>query len=347
MKEFSIGNKKIGEKKPVFIIAEAGSNHNRNMNQAKKLIEVAAEAGADAVKFQTYSAETLYSKKTPNPNYLEGKMEQESVWDLIKAIELPREWQKELADFTKSQGLIFMSTPFDYNAIKELEEINMLAYKIASFEIVDLAFLKEIAKTGKPIILSTGMASLGDIEDAFNAIKEVSDNPIALLHCAINYPPPFEDLNLRAIQTLKKAFQVPIGYSDHTMSVSIPAVCVGLGASIIEKHFTLDRKFKGPDHKFALEPSELKQMVNNIREAELSLGSPIKFMPISEKNLYKLARRSIIAKKKIPEGKIIKESDLIIKRPGFGIPPKYLNVVIGRIAKKTIEEDDIITWDLI
>ncbi|MEE9379269.1 MAG: N-acetylneuraminate synthase family protein [Candidatus Lokiarchaeia archaeon] len=347
MNSFLIGNRKVGKNAPVFVIAEAGSNHNRNLHQAKKLIEIAAEAEVDAVKFQTYSAETLYSKKTPNPDYLEGKLTQKSMWQLIKDIEIPREWQAELADYSKSHNLIFLSTPFDYKAVKELEELNMPAYKIASFEIVDLPFLREIAQIGKPIILSTGMASLGDIEDAINAIKEIEDVPIALLHCAINYPPPFEDLNLKAIKTLKTAFQVPVGYSDHTMSLAIPAVCVALGASIIEKHFTTDRNLKGPDHKFALESNELKKMVKYIREIEASLGSSIKFMPKSEDNLYKLARRSIIARKEIPKGKMIVKSDLIIKRPGYGIAPKFINIVIGRTAKSDIDEDEIITWDMI
>jgi len=347
MKNITIGNRQIGEGHSVFIIAEAGSNHNRNLEQAKKLIEIAAEAEADAVKFQTYSAETLYSKKTPNPEYLEGKMEQKSVWQLIKDIELPREWQGELADFTRSHDLIFLSTPFDYKAIEELEVLKMLAYKIASFEIVDLPFLKKIAETKKPIILSTGMADLGDIEDAVNAIKEVGDNGIALLQCAINYPPPMEDLNLRAIKTLQQAFQVPVGFSDHTMSTSIPAVAVALGACIIEKHYTIDRTMQGPDHKFALEPNELKVMVKNIRDAEASLGSPKKVLVESEKNLHKLARRSIIAAKKIPKGKTLEMSDLTIKRPGYGIAPKFLDKVIGKVAKKEIDEDDIITWDFI
>jgi len=347
LKSFSIGNKKIGKGHPTFIIAEAGSNHNQNLNQAKKLIEIAADVEADAVKFQTYSAETMYSRKTKTPDYLKGKISQDSVWQLIKDIELPRHWQKELSDYSRSHGLIFLSTPFDYKAVEELEALNCLAYKIASFEIVDLYLLKKIAKTNKPIILSTGMASLGDIEDAINAIKQVADIGIALLHCSINYPPDFKDLNLNAIKTLKLSFQVPIGYSDHTMSTTIPAVAVALGACIIEKHFTLNRKLKGPDHKFALEPNELKQMVKNIRETELSLGSSIKKLTESEKNLYELARRSIIAKKRIPKGKIIEKSDLIIKRPGYGIAPKFLNIVIGRKANKEIDEDDVITWEMI
>ncbi|MHA1284342.1 MAG: pseudaminic acid synthase [Promethearchaeota archaeon] len=347
MRDIKIKNKKIGENKPTFIIAEAGSNHNRNLNQAKKLIEIAAEAEADAIKFQTYSAETLYSKKTKNPDYLKDVLHQKTIWQLIKDIELPREWQGELADYSNSHDLIFLSTPFDFQAIKELEKLNIPAYKIASFEIVDLPFLKEIAKTKKPIILSTGMASMGDIEDAINAIREIGDNEIALLHCAVNYPPPLEDLNLRVIKTLKQAFQVPIGFSDHTMSIYIPSICVALGACIIEKHFTLNRSLSGPDHKFALEPDELKLMIKNIRDTENALGSPIKRLADSEKNLYLLARRSIIAKRKIPQGKIIESEDLIIKRPGYGIPPKFLNIIIGRTAKIDIDEDDIITWDMI
>ena len=347
MKNFFIENKEIGENCATFIIAEVGSNHNRNLAQAKRLIEVAGDAGADAVKFQTFSAEKIYSKKTITPDYLKGKINQSSVWKLIKDLEMPREWLGELADYSKSRDLIFLSSPFDYEAITELEELHMAAYKVASFEIVDLQFLKAIAKTKKPIILSTGMASLGDIEDAINAIRKVSNHGISLLHCAINYPPPFKDLNLRAIKTLKQAFQVPIGYSDHTMSTFIPSICVSLGACIIEKHFTLDRALKGPDHVFALEPNELKEMIENIRKTEVALGSPIKFRPKSEDSLYKLARRSIIARKKIPRGKIIEESDLIIKRPGYGIAPKFLNIIIGRITREEIDEDTIITWDMI
>jgi len=345
--KFSIGDHKIGKNEKVFIIAEAGSNHNRNLNQAKQLIDIAAEAGADAVKFQTYSADTLYSKKTPTPEYLDGKMKQDSVWQLIKDIEMPREWHKELAEYSQSNGLIFMSTAFDHKAVKELEEISVLVHKIASFEIIDLNLLKEVAQTGKPIILSTGMASLGDIEEAINTIRKVNDSDIALLHCSIGYPPPIEELNLRAIKTLKKAFQLPIGYSDHTMSINIPSVAVSLGACIIEKHFTIDRSLPGPDHKFALEPSELKQMIKNIRETENALGSYSKTVSKSEKNLYKLARRSLIAKRKIHQGETIKPEDIIIKRPGYGIPPKFIDIIIGRIARKDIDKDDIITWDMI
>lgn len=347
MKEFYIGNKKIGDQNPTFLIAEIGSNHSGKLSQAKKLIEISAEAGVDAVKFQTFSAEKIYSKKTPIPDYLAGKITQKSIWELIKDLEMPREWHGELADYSKSHDLIFLSSPFDYEAIEELKALDMAAYKVASFEIVDLPFIQAMAKIKKPLIISTGMASLGDIEDAIGAVRKIADIGIALLHCAIKYPPSFEDLNLRAIKTLKQAFQVPVGYSDHTMSTTIPSVCVTLGACIIEKHITIDRTLKGPDNAFALEPDELREMVKNIRETEAALGSPIKFRPKSEDNLYKLARRSIIARKSIQKGKIIKQSDLIIKRPGYGIPPKFLNIVIGRRARKFIEEDDIITWDLV
>lgn len=347
MNKITIGKRTVGENYPTFIIAEAGSNHNRDLNQAKKLIEIAAEAEADAVKFQTYSAETLYSKKTVTPDYLKGKIKQESIWHLIKDIELPREWQGELADYSRSHGLIFLSTPFDYQAVDELEELKVIAYKVASFEIGDLPFLKKIATTKKPIILSTGMASMGDIEDAINVIRGIGDNDIALLHCAINYPPPVEDLNLRVLKTLNQAFQVPVGFSDHTMSIYIPSICVALGACIIEKHFTINRSLEGPDHKFALEPKELKLMIKNIKETEIILGSPVKKISDSERNLYKLARRSIIARRRIPKGKSIALEDIVIKRPGYGIEPKFLDLVIKRTAKKDIDEDEIITWDSI
>jgi sialic acid synthase SpsE len=197
------------------------------------------------------------------------------------------------------------------------------------------------------MILSTGMASMGEIEEAISAIKDAGNPDIALLHCVINYPPPIEDLNLNVISTLMQAFQIPVGFSDHTMSTYLPSICVALGACIVEKHYTISRSLKGPDHKFALEPHELKQMIKNIRETEIALGSPIKKISDSERNLYKLARRSIIAKRKIPKGKVIELQDLIIKRPGYGIKPKFIDIVIGRTAKEDIDEDDIITWDSI
>jgi len=349
MKKIKIGNRLVGEGEPCFIIAEAGSNHDGKLEQAKQLIDIAADAGADAVKFQTYTAEKMYSKKTPTMKYLKKDKlvkKDETVWDLIKKIEMPREWHKLLADYCKGKGIIFLSTPFDLRAVDELDEF-VLAYKIASFEITHLPLLEYVAKKGKPIILSTGMADLSDIELALDTIYKQSNEDVILLHCAINYPVKYEDLNLRAMQTMRQAFQLPVGFSDHTLGITSDIAAVALGACVVEKHFTLSRKLKGPDHPFALEPDELKNMVQAIRDTEASLGSPIKKHTKAEEEVYRLGRRSLVAACNIPKAMKITREMLDVKRPGYGIHPKMINAVIGRVAKVHIEEDDILTWEMI
>jgi len=340
-----IGKRLVGDGHPVFVIAEAGANHNRDMKTAKKLIDVAVKAGADAVKFQTYSADTLYSKKTPKPAYL-NKITNDSVYDLIKKIELPREWQKELADYSKKSGIMFLSTPFDLKAVDELYRLKVPAYKIASFELTDLQLLEYAASKKRPMIVSTGMASLNEVGEAVQAIYSTGNRDVVLLHCAISYPPKFKDIHLRAMQTMKNAFHVPVGFSDHTLTNSAAFAAVALGACVIEKHFTLDRTMLGPDHPFALEPPELNALVSGIREIEESMGSPIKRMTESEAELVKL-RRSIVAKIPIRKGQVITEGMLAIKRPALGLAPKFLKTVIGRKAQSDIDEDDFITWDKI
>jgi len=350
VKTIKIGKREIGEGFPCFVIAEAGSNHNRQLDQAFKLIDVAAAAGADAVKFQTYSAETIYSQKTPTPEYLKKKNlsgKDESLWEIIKRIEMPREWHPKLKNYCAKQGIIFMSTPFDLKAVDELEEVNIPAYKIASFEITHLPLLEKCAKTRKPIILSTGMADLSDIETALEVITKAGNKQVALLHCAINYPPKYQDIHLRAMDTMHQAFDVPIGFSDHTLGITVDIAAAARGACIIEKHFTLDRKLSGPDHPFALEPDELKAMVEAIRQTEQSLGSSVKKRTAAEEELYKLARRSLVAACNISKGTKITRKMLEVKRPGYGIPTKLMDVVIGRTAKINIEEDDILTWEMI
>lgn len=350
VKKIKIGNRWVGKDRPSFIIAEAGSNHNGKLEQAKQLIDIAKEAGADAVKFQTYSAEKLYSRKTPTMNYLKKDKlirGNESVWDLIKKIEMPRKWHKPLADYCKEKGIIFLSTPFDLEAVDELEEVGMVAYKIASFEIVHLPLLEYAAKKGKPMIISTGMADLSDIQDALDTIYATGNRQVIVLHCGINYPLAFKDVNLRAMITIREAFQVPVGYSDHTLGITVPIAAVTLGASVVEKHFTLDRNLLGPDHPFALEPEELKAMVRSVREAEVSMGSPIKKHTKSEEEMYRLGRRGITAATNIPKGTIIKREMLDIKRPGYGILPKFINIVVGRKTKVNIKKDDILTWEMI
>ncbi len=349
MKDITIEKKHIGEAHPCFIIAEAGSNHDRKLEQAYRLIDIAKESGADAVKFQTYTAETLYSKKTPKPEYLKKKelsSKDESLWDVIKRIEMPREWHAKLRDYCSKNDIIFMSTPFDLKAVDELEEVGMLAYKIASFEITHLPLLEKAGNTGKPIILSTGMADLSDIKIALKIIYNTGNHKVALLHCAVNYPSKYEDLNLRAMDTMRQAFKVPVGFSDHTLGIISAIAAVARGACIIEKHFTIDRKLKGPDHSFALEPDEFKEMVWAIRDTEKSLGSTVKKRSSSEEELYLIGRRSLVAGCNIPKGTKVTREMIEVKRPGYGIQVKEMDKLIGKIAKIDIEEDDILKWDM-
>jgi len=344
MQTIRVSDRKIGENESTFIIAEAGSNHNRKLSQAKQLIDIASQAKVDAIKFQVFSANKHYSKKTPKFSYLKSK---KSTYDIIKENELPREWIGELSDYSKEKDLIFLATPSDIEAIDLLESIGVPAYKWASFEIVDLPLLKYVASKKKPIFLSTGLCNLDDIKDALDTIYSTGNKDVVLLHCISLYPTAANQVNLRAMDTIKKEFNVLIGYSDHSLGIMIPIAAVARGATVIEKHFTISRKLEGPDHKFAIEPDELKMMVAGIREVKVSLGSSIKKMIPEEEEMARLARRSIIAKTNIPKGTIILEDMLIIKRPGFGIKPKYLNQVIGKKAKKDIQAEDVITWEYI
>ena len=345
-----IGGRPVGPGHPSYIIAEAGSNHNRDFDTALRLIDAAAQAGADAVKFQTYTAEGLYSKNAPNMSYLaeEGLVgESETVWELIKRIEMPWEWHADLQKHATQMGIDFLSTPFEEAAVDTLAELNMPAYKIASYEVNHVDLIRKCAGTGKPLLISTGMASLGDIELALDTAAEAGATQILLMHCAINYPPRFEDLNMKAIETMQKAFQVPVGWSDHTMGHTADVVAVTLGATAVEKHYTLSRDQEGPDHAFALEPHELKKMVTAIREAEASLGTPVKRVTPAEAEMYRLGRRSIVAARDIPAGQPIELEDLGVKRPGYGIPAKDRSLVVGRRPRRDIEADEILTTDLL
>lgn len=349
IKKVKIGNRLIGGNEPCFIIAEIGSNHDCKLKQAKKLIDIAKDAGADAVKFQIFTAEKIYSSKTPVMTYLKkGKLikKGETVQDLIRKLETPRIWIKEISKYCKKRKIVFLSTPFDLEAVDELENY-VPAYKIASFEITHLPLLEYVSKKKKPIILSTGMADLSDIELALNVINKQGNSNVILLHCAIGYPSKYEDLNLKAMQSMQQAFQLPVGFSDHTAGMTSAVAAVALGACIIEKHFTISRKLLGPDHPFALEPDELKEMVQGIRNTEKAFGSPIKKHTKSEEELYQLARRSLVASESISKGAKITREMLDVKRPGYGIHPKMIDEVVGRTAKIDIEKDDILTWKMI
>lgn len=348
MKSFTIENKIVGEDASCFVIAEAGSNHDRSLNQAFKLIEVATEAGADAVKFQLFSAEMLAAKTKENIASLQkdkfgtyGK----TLYDLYKKLELPREWLVKLKKYAKECGIIFSATPFDEDAVDELEHIKVPFYKIASFELVHLPLIRYVASKRKPIILSTGMANMEEIEDAVNTIREAGNDQYALLHCGIEYPPRVEDIHLAAMDTISEKFQCPVGYSDHTTGNTVPIGAVARGAKIIEKHFTIDKNLKGPDHKYALSPVELREMVLAIRDVEKAIGLPQKKAVERELVYLKRGRRSLFAKRDIKKGDRITKEMISILRPATGLLPKYLDEVARKRARIDIYRNEPITWE--
>ena len=330
----------------VFIIAEAGVNHNGSLDLAYQLIDVAKDAGADSVKFQTFKAENVVSELADKAEYQKKTTgSDKSQLEMIKKLELSFEDFVKLKKYCDKKEIMFLSTPFDYQSIDFLYDLVDI-YKIPSGEIINYPYLKHIAAKNKPLIMSTGMSNLGEIEEAINIIRSVnSEAKISLLHCTTNYPTPYEEVNLKAIQTLAAAFKLPVGYSDHTLGIEVPIAAVARGAKIIEKHFTLDKKLPGPDHKASLEPSELKEMVKAIRNIEMALGDGIKKPNKSEIQIMKVARRSLIATRDIRAGEIIKESDIAIKRPGKGIPPKFKEIVIGMKLINDIRQDEPFRWE--
>ena len=287
MKPMLIANKLIGRDQPCFIIAEAGVNHNGDINLAKQLINAAVEAGADAVKFQTFHADNVVTRDAEKAEYQKSTTSSdESQYDMIKKLELPDDAFRELSDYANDKGIIFLSTPFDEESVDLLDDIGVPAFKIPSGEITNFPLLKKIAEKHRPIILSTGMATLGEVEEAFLYLKEMGSKDVILLHCTTSYPAPFDSVNLRAMDTLQCAFKVPVGYSDHTEGLTIPIAAVAMGARVIEKHFTIDRTLQGPDHQASIEPHELMAMVKGIRDVERALGDGMK-KPTPEEELLK------------------------------------------------------------
>ena len=330
----------------VFIIAEAGVNHNGRLDLAYQLIDVAKDAGADAVKFQTFKAENVVSKLADKAEYQKKITGSDKTQlGMIKKLEISFNDFIKLKKYCDKKGIIFLSTPFDHQSVDFLYDLVDM-YKIPSGEIINYPYLKHIAAKNKPIIMSTGMANLGEVEEAINTIRSVNSKAkISLLHCTTNYPTPYEEVNLKAMQTLATTFKLPVGYSDHTLGIEISIAAVAMGAKIIEKHFTLDKKLPGPDHKASLEPDELKEMVKTIRNIEVALGDGIKKPNKSEIEIIKVARRSLIATRDIRAGEVIKESDIIIKRPGAGIPPKFEEIVIGMKLINDIRQDEPFRWE--
>lgn len=344
IKKIRIDDRLVGEGEPCFIIAEAGVNHNGDVSLAKKLIDVAKESGADAVKFQTFRAEevvTMSAEKAPYQKEATGT--EGSQIDMIKKLELSETDFRDLFAYARLKGIILLSSPFDKGSVDLLDQLGVPAFKIPSGEITNFGLLRHIARKRKPIIISTGMSTSGEVEEALEVIRKEGVEDIILLHCVSCYPARIGDMNLRVMGTLRRVFKLPVGLSDHTLGTTIPIAAAALGASVIEKHFTLDKDLPGPDHRASLEPEELKQSVKAIHQVELAIGDGKRRLTAEEERIKKLVRRSIVAKADIPKGTIITEEMLDIKRPGTGIEPKYIESVVGNVAKTTIRPDEVIT----
>ncbi|EAI7245225.1 N-acetylneuraminate synthase [Campylobacter upsaliensis] len=329
--------------KKVLIIAEAGVNHNGDINLAKKLIEQAAKAGADVVKFQTFKANSCVSVSAKKAKYqLETTVKEESQLEMIQKLELSYESHFELMKHCKKHGIAFLSTPFDLESVEFLRGLDLPYFKIPSGEITNLPYLKAVAKCKKKVLLSTGMANLGEIEAALTILRKNGTRNITLLHCNTEYPTPFEDVNLNALKTLKEAFKLEVGYSDHTEGIVASLGAVALGAVVIEKHFTLDKTMEGPDHRASLEFEELRALCKGIRELEKALGSGIKKASKSEAKNKIIARKSLVAKREIQKGEKFSIENLTTKRPGSGISAMRYEEYLGKRALKTYKKDELI-----
>ncbi len=344
MMSFKIGTKTIGLGKPVFIIAEAGVNHDGRLNLALKLVDAAADAGADAVKFQTFKAEELVIPTTPMATYQEKNLGiKESQMAMLKKLEFREEHYPTVMKRCLERGIMFLSTPHGgMKSIDMLEKLRHLAYKIASGDLTNRPYLEYVARTKKPIILSTGMGTLQEIKDAVRWITSAGNSRIVVLQCTTNYPCPPEETNLRAMQTMMRALPVAIGYSDHTQGTQAGIMAVTLGACVVEKHFTLDRTMHGPDHAASLEPDELREFVHAIRAVETYMGSPTKTPTRSERKIMPIARKSIVTTRSILRGERITMKMIGFKRPGNGISPANYRKVIGKKAKRDIPPDHLL-----
>lgn len=330
--------------KKIFIIAEAGVNHNGSLDLAFKLADKAKEAGADCVKFQTFHSENEISRFAEKAAYQKKATgnESESQLDMVKKLELPFEDFLKIKEYCDKIGITFLSTPFELDSVAFLDTIEMPFWKIPSGEVTNYPFLLAIAKTKKPVVMSTGMCEMDEISAAMELLKANGTTEITLLHCNTEYPTPYDDVNLNAMKTMRERFSVDVGYSDHTMGIEVPIAAAALGASIIEKHFTLNKNMDGPDHKASLEPEELAAMVNGIRNIEAALGNGIKTVSNSERMNKAIARKSIVAKREIACGEIFTEENITTKRPGNGVSPMRWNEVLGTAAKRKFEEDELI-----
>ena len=330
----------------VFIIAEAGVNHNGDFNLAKKLVDMAVECGADAIKFQTFKAEESTGAYAEKAEYqMENMPVQESQLEMIRKLELPFEQFREIQSYCKEKGILFISTPDGTESLNFLVSLNVPIIKIGSTEVSNVEYLREIGETGKEIILSTGMSNLGEVEKAINILKSTGNKNIKIMQCTTDYPTAVEDVNLRAMVTMREAFKVPTGLSDHTVGNEAAIAAVALGAEFIEKHITLDTEMEGPDHKASMGPVEFKEYVTSIRNTEKLLGDGIKRPTARELVIMKDVRRSIVARETLKKGTIIEKNMLAYKRPGNGIRPELAEVIVGRTLNKDINTDQLIMWE--
>ena len=341
-----IGDCPIGTGHPCFIIAEAGVNHNGDVNLAKQLIEVAASAGANAVKFQTFKAETLVSPIAEMAEYQKNNFRKDlSQFEMIQQLELSFDAFRELKEFAQSRGALFLSTPFDVESANFLDEIGVPAFKVSSGDLTDFRLLDCLARKKKPVVLSTGMSDLHEVETAVEVLKAAGSEELAILHCVSNYPADAKDMNLRSIQTLSQVFKVPVGLSDHSLGQTVTLAAVALGACIIEKHFTVNKAMIGPDHKCSLEPHELQTLVQEIRQVEAALGDGRKVPRACERPISEVVRRSIVLAQDVDENECIAAPMLACLRPGTGIPPQFLSSVQGRRLVRSMKKGDVLHWE--
>jgi len=347
MRMMHIGSRAIGPGAPCYLIAEAGVNHNGRLDLALELVDAAARSGADAVKFQTFNAERVTTREAPKAIYQkETTGAEESQLDMLRKLELSDDAHREIQAHCRHKGILFLSTPFDEQSADFLDELSVPAFKIPSGEITNLSFLEHVARKGKPMIVSTGMSSLAEVASAVAVVRALGNPDLALLHCVSAYPADAADANLRAMQTMATAFDVPVGFSDHTLGLDVALAAVALGACVLEKHFTLDRNLPGPDHRASLEPGELRALVQGTRAVEAALGHGRKEPVPCEADVAMVSRKSIVSAIDIPAGTRVTRELLVMKNPGTGWPPSMLHEVVGRVAAADIPADTILTAEM-
>lgn len=347
-REICIGPLELGPGHPCVVVAEAGVNHNGDLDLAARLVAIAAEAGADAVKFQTFCAERIVTPQAPKAAYQQRTTNPgESQLEMLRRLELSAEAHHTLQRAAQERGILFLSTPFDEESADFLEGLDVPAFKISSGDLTNLPLLAHVARKSRPMLLSTGMASMAEVEAAVRTISEAGNDHLVLLHCVSAYPAPAQEVNLRAMQTLAKEFGVPVGYSDHTAGINVALAAVALGACVIEKHVTLDRSLPGPDHQASLVPEELAELVRGVRAVESALGHGRKEPSACEIGTMTAARKSLVAARNLSSGTVLTEPLIAVRRPGHGLPPALRPQLVGRVVTRHVTAGEVLTWDLL